>query len=132
MATYLNSRVSPQAQIRMGCILIGAAGITLLIWERVAGLTVVGVMLPMIICTSGTILVRPAATTQALGRYPHQAGAAASLHTTFLFASAGLAGSLIASIEQALPMGLGLLFLGCSTCGWLLVVCIKDDGRQHC
>ncbi|GAB1618496.1 MFS transporter [Pseudomonas sp. NGC7] len=131
-AAFLNRRVSPQAQIRMGFMLIGAAGIMILFWERVAGLTVAGIMLPMIICTTGTILVRPAATTQALARYPEQAGAAASLNMTLLFASGGFAGSLIASGQSALPMSLGLLFLACTVSAWLLLLCIKGDEVQHC
>ncbi|MGV5526563.1 Bcr/CflA family efflux MFS transporter [Pseudomonas sp. XP1] len=125
-ATYLNNRVSPQVQIKTGFLLIAAGGITLVIWEQVAGLTVAGLLLPMIICTTGTTLVRPAATTQALARYPQQAGAAASLNTTLLFAGGGLAGSLIAGVESALPMSLGLLFLGASLCGWLLLACLTE------
>nr|WP_243434122.1 MFS transporter [Pseudomonas sp. 43(2021)] len=125
-ATYLNNRVSPQVQIKTGFLLIAAGGITLLIWEQLAGLTVAGLLLSMIICTTGTTLVRPAATTQALARYPHQAGAAASLNTTLLFAGGGLAGSLVAGVESELPMSLGLLFLGVSLCGWLLLACLTE------
>ena len=125
-ATYLNNRVSPQVQIKTGFLLIAAGGITLLIWEQLAGLTVAGLLLSMIICTTGTTLVRPAATTQALARYPHQAGAAASLNTTLLFVGGGLAGSLVAGVESELPMSLGLLFLGVSLCGWLLLACLTE------
>ncbi|GLO44320.1 Bcr/CflA family drug resistance efflux transporter [Pseudomonas putida] len=125
-ATYLNNRVSPQVQIKTGFLLIAAGGITLLIWEQLAGLTVAGLLLSMIICTTGTTLVCPAATTQALARYPHQAGAAASLNTTLLFVGGGLAGSLVAGVESELPMSLGLLFLGVSLCGWLLLACLTE------
>ncbi|MFF7064882.1 Bcr/CflA family efflux MFS transporter [Pseudomonas sp. NPDC008258] len=131
-ATYLNHRVSPQVQIKAGFVLISAAGITLLIWERVAGLSVVGVLLPMIVCTTGTTLVRPAATTQALSRYSHQAGAAASLNTTLLFAGAGLTSSVVAGFESMLPVGLGLLFVAASLCGWWLLAYCKDDEMQRC
>lgn len=131
-ATYLNHRVSPQVQIKAGFLLISTAGITLLIWERLAGLSVVGVLLPMIVCTTGTTLVRPAATTQALARYTHQAGAAASLNTTLLFAGAGLTSSVVAGFESTLPEGLGLLFVVASLCGWWLLVCTKDDEMQRC
>ena len=125
-ATYANNRVSPQAQIKSGFLLIAFGGIMLLIWALVAGLTVTGLLLPMIVCSTGTTLVRPAATTQALARYPQQAGAAASLNTTLLFAGGGLAGSLVASVESALPMSLGLLFVGVSLCGWLLLACLPE------
>lgn len=131
-ATYLNSRVSPQAQIKAGLLLISTAGITLLMWEWVAGLSVLGVLLPMIVCTTGTTLVRPAATTQALARYPRQAGAAASLNTTLLFAGAGLTSSVVAGLESALTAGLGVLFVVASLCGGWLLACTKDDGMQRC
>ncbi|MNE04851.1 Inner membrane transport protein YdhC [compost metagenome] len=131
-ATYLNNRLSPQVQIKAGLLLIAAGGITLLIWEQVAGLTVAGLLLPMIICTTGTTLVRPAATTQALARYPQQAGAAASLNMTLLFVGGGLAGSLVAGVDSTLPMSLGLLFLSASLCGWWLLTCIKGNGLQRC
>ena len=132
VATCLNNRVSPPVQIRTGFLLIAAGGVTLVIWEQLAGLTVVGLLLPMIICTTGITLVRPAATTQALARYPQQAGAAASLNTTLLFAGGGLAGSVVAGIESGLPLSLGLLFLSVSSCGWLLLACIKDNELQRC
>lgn len=77
-------------------------------------------------------MVRPAATTQALGRYPQQAGAAASLNTTLLFAGGGLAGSVVAGLENALPLSLGLLFLSASLGGWLLLVLVKDREVQPC
>ncbi|ADR59841.1 Bcr/CflA family multidrug resistance transporter [Pseudomonas putida BIRD-1] len=131
-ATYLNSRVTPQAQIKAGLLLISTAGITLLMWEWVAGLSVLGVLLPMIACTTGTTLVRPAATTQALARYPRQAGAAASLNTTLLFAGAGLTSSVVAGLESELPAGLGVLFVVASLCGGWLLACTKDDGMQRC
>ncbi|PYB78432.1 multidrug transporter CflA [Pseudomonas sp. LB-090624] len=131
-ATYLNSRVSTQAQIKAGLLLISTAGITLLMWEWVAGLSVLGVLLPMIVCITGTTLVRPAATTQALARYPRQAGAAASLNTTLLFAGGGLTSSLVTGFESALPAGLGVLFVMASLCGGWLLACTKDDEMQRC
>ncbi|MGN8251799.1 MFS transporter [Pseudomonas sp. SMV7] len=125
-ATYANNRISPLAQIKTGFLLIAFGGVTLLVWEWVAGLTVTGLLLSMIVCSTGTTLVRPAATTQALARYPQQAGAAASLNTTLLFAGGGLAGSLVASVESALPMSLGLLFVAVSLCGWLLLAGLSE------
>ncbi|MDZ3995618.1 MFS transporter [Pseudomonas sp. Teo4] len=130
-ATILNNRVSPQTQIGTGLLLIGVAGVTLLLWEQTAGLTVMGIMVPMIVCTSGTTLVRPAATSQALARYPNYAGAAASLNTTLLFAGGGLAGSWVASVEHALTLSLGLLFLATTLCGWLLLIRIKGNDMQQ-
>ncbi|MFJ4384089.1 Bcr/CflA family efflux MFS transporter [Pseudomonas sp. NPDC089408] len=132
IATYLNNRVSAHAQIGMGFMLIATAGAALLIWHWVAGLTITGLMIPMIFCTTGTTLVRPAAATQALARYPQQAGAAASLNTTLLFAGGGLAGTLIATTEHLLPMSLGVLFLSSALGGFLLLMCLKGNRMQHC
>ncbi|GLO13135.1 hypothetical protein PPUJ20028_17160 [Pseudomonas putida] len=131
-ATFLNNRVSAQAQICTGFLLLGTAGVTLLIWQWAAGLSVAGLMIPMIVCTAGTTMVRPAAASQALARYPQQAGAAASLNTTLLFAGGGLSGTLIASAEHLLPMSLGVLFLSCALSGYLLLICLKGNSMQHC
>lgn len=132
VATFLNNRVTAQAQILTGFLLTGTAGAILLIWQWVVGLTVIGLMIPMILCTAGTTLVRPAAATQALGRYPQQAGAAASLNTTLLFAGGGFAGTLIASAEHLLPMSLGILFMSSALCGCLLLMGLKGNGMEHC
>lgn len=132
VATYLNNRVSAQAQILTGFLLIGTAGATLLIWQWAVGLTVIGLMTPMILCTAGTTMVRSAAATQALGRYPQQAGAAASLNTTVLFAGGGFAGTLIASAEHLLPMSLGILFMSSALGGCLLRMCLKGNSMQQC
>ena len=132
IATFLNNRISAQAQICAGFLLIGSAGAALLIWQWVAGLTVIGLMIPMILCTAGTTLVRPAAATQALARYPQQAGAAASLNTTVLFAGGGFAGTVIASAEQLLPLSLGILFLSSALGGFLLLTRLKGNTMQHC
>ncbi|EKT4559446.1 MFS transporter [Pseudomonas putida] len=132
IATFLNNRISAQAQICAGFLLIGSAGAALLIWQWVAGLTVIGLMIPMILCTAGTTLVRPTAATQALARYPQQAGAAASLNTTVLFAGGGFAGTVIASAEQLLPLSLGILFLSSALGGFLLLTRLKGNSLQHC
>lgn len=132
IATFLNNRISAQAQICAGFLLIGSAGAALLIWQWVAGLTVIGLMIPMILCTAGTTLVRPAAATQALARYPQQAGAAASLNTTVLFAGGGFASTVIASAEQLLPLSLGILFLSSALGGFLLLTRLKGNSLQHC
>jgi DHA1 family bicyclomycin/chloramphenicol resistance-like MFS transporter len=132
IATFLNNRVSAQAQICAGFLLIGTAGAALLIWQWVAGLTLIGLMIPMILCTAGTTLVRPAAATQALARYTQQAGAAASLNTTMLFAGGGFAGTLIASAEHLLPLSLGILFLSSALGGFLLLTRLKGNTMQHC
>jgi len=132
VATFLNNRITAQAQILTGFLLIATAGATLLIWQWAAGLTVIGLMLPMILCTAGTTMVRPVTTTQALARYPQQAGAAASLNTTLLFAGGGFAGTLVASAEHLLPMSLGILFLSSAISGFLLLACLRGNSFQHC
>lgn len=76
-------------------------------------------------------MVRPASTSQALARYPQQAGAAASFSTTLLFAGGGLAGTLVASAEHLLPMSLGILFLSSALSGCLLLM-LKANSMQHC
>lgn len=122
IASRVNGKLSAHAQIALGLALIGGAGMLLVIWLALAGLSVASILLPMVICTAGTTLTRPAATTCALERHPERAGAAAALSNTLLFATGGVASALVAVAEATLPMSLAAGFIGMSLCGGLLLI----------
>ena len=112
VASVLNQRVRAHIQMHIGLGLIGIAGLVLVFWLTHAALSVASLLVPMIICTAGTTLVRPAATTAALERHPDCAGTAAALCNTLLFAIGGLASGLVALLEGSLPMSLSIVFIG--------------------
>ncbi|PVZ43800.1 MFS transporter [Pseudomonas sp. CC120222-01a] len=130
IASWLNGRMGMQAQVGWGFALIGLAGVALCLVLTLHELEVLSLLLPLVLCTIGTTLVRPAATTHALGRHPERAGAAASLNNTMLFAFGGGASMLVASISGSLPMSLALGFIASSLAGWYLLVYLKGLKRK--
>ncbi|MEX5341511.1 MFS transporter [Pseudomonas sp. I2] len=121
IAHALNGKVAPHIQVALGLGLIGCAGVVLLGWFLLGGLSVTGILLPMVICTVGTTITRPAATTCALNLHPELAGAGAALSNTLLFAIGGLASALVAVVEDTLPVGLAVGFIATAMGGgWLL------------
>lgn len=117
----LNRRITAHTQIKAGLVLIATAGVTLLGWLQIAGISIPAILAPMIVCTTGTILIRPVATTLALSRHPELAGAAASLNTTILFAGGGLVSSLLASFAQTLALGLAMVLVAAAMIGGVLL-----------
>ncbi|MEN5302791.1 MFS transporter [Pseudomonas sp. TWI628] len=131
IASWLNGRIAMQAQVGWGFALIGLAGLALCLVLTLHELGVFSLMLPLVLCTIGTTIVRPAATSHALGLHPQRAGAAASLNNTMLFAFGGCASMLVASISGSLPMSLALGFVACSLTGWCLLIYLKGLERRQ-
>lgn len=132
VASALNGWLRPKTQIILGLRLIGCAGALLLTWLVVDGLSVVGILLPMAICTMGTTIVRPAATTCALDLYPQFAGAAAALNNTLLFAIGGVASALVAMTDTGLPFSLAVGFIATAVGGsWLVKRSVQKEAVEH-
>ena len=125
IANVLNHRIDMHAQIGWGVALIGIAGIALCLAVSSDQLSILSLLLPLMVCTMGTTIIRPAATTYALGLHPERAGAAASAHNTMLFAFGGAASMLLASVEEMLPMSLALSFVVSCLSGWLLLAYVS-------
>lgn len=128
VASAIDTKVSPTTQIAVGLSLIGCAGLLLWAWLLASDLSVAAILLPMIICTAGTTITRPAATTCALERHPERAGTAAALNNTLLFATGGLASSLVTLADTGLPFNLAFAFLATSLCG---AVMLKQCARHQ-
>jgi DHA1 family bicyclomycin/chloramphenicol resistance-like MFS transporter len=130
IASWLNGRIAMHAQVGWGFALIGLAGLALCLVITLHDLGVFSLLLPLVLCTIGTTVVRPAATSHALGLHPERAGAAASLNNTMLFAFGGGASMLVASMRSSLPMSLALGFIASSVAGWYLLVYLKGLERK--
>lgn len=130
IASWLNCRMGMQAQVGWGFALIGLAGVALCLVVTMHELGVFSLLFPLVLCTIGTTIVRPAATTHALGRHPERAGGAASLNNTMLFAFGGGVSMLVASISSSLPMSLALGFIASSFAGWYLLVYLQGLERK--
>lgn len=121
VASALNKRIEVSAQIRLGLLLIGVAGLSLFLWLYVLNLTVTGIMLSMVVCSAGTTIVRPAATTWALSLHPEIAETAAALNNTLVFTLGGLCSAGVALAEGDLLQALAMVFVLAALIGSLLL-----------
>ena len=74
----------------------------------------------MIICTAGTTITRPAATSKAMNLFPNNAGTSASAGNTLIFIFGGLISALINLTASNLETTLAVCFLLLSVAGLVL------------
>jgi len=110
-AGWMNRRMEGTTQIVTGQRLIAFAGVLMLVLVHVWGLSVVTVMLPMILCTAGTTITRPIATSRAMGLFPQNAGTSASAGNVIIFISGGLISGLVSQTGEQVMTVLPITFL---------------------
>ncbi|MCS4247514.1 Bcr/CflA family efflux MFS transporter [Pseudomonas sp. BIGb0164] len=116
-AGWMNRRMEGHTQIVTGLRLIALAGVLMLVLHNVWGLSVITVMLPMILCTAGTTITRPIATSRAMGLFPHSAGTSASAGNVIIFVSGGLISGLVSQAGTQVMTVLPMTFLILSAIG---------------
>ncbi|WP_285425186.1 Bcr/CflA family efflux MFS transporter [Pseudomonas sp. efr-133-TYG-103a] len=94
-AGRLQKLVSQSQQLRIGLGLTGLAGLTLMVLHLTIERSFLTVLLPMIICTTGTTIARPAATSRAMEIFRERAGAAASMLNTTVFVTGGIISAVV-------------------------------------
>ncbi|NBA94051.1 MFS transporter [Pseudomonas sp. R5(2019)] len=131
-AGLVHRHMTPLQQMTLGLILIVGSGSILWILSH-HPLTPYTLIIPMIICTAGTTITRPAATSLALELNPAAAGASASLLNTFVFAIGGVISSIIAHFINHLSVTLALSFAGLGILGLLLIRVLpkEQDDKLH-
>jgi len=85
VASWLRCRINFNSQIVVGFILIMVAGLLLFGFLFFLDFTVVSLLAPMIICTAGTTICRPAAASKAMEYFNESVGAASSAGATIVF-----------------------------------------------
>ncbi|GAB6404682.1 multidrug effflux MFS transporter [Pseudomonas sp. MHK4] len=110
-ARVLTSRITPNTQIIVGLSLIFFSGVVMLLLSSWLGLSTLTVLVPMIICTAGTTIARPIATSKAMDVFPDNAGTSASAGNTLVFICGGLISALINLSGTDLQTTLALAFL---------------------
>jgi DHA1 family bicyclomycin/chloramphenicol resistance-like MFS transporter len=95
VATLLGKRMSPGHQIISGLSLILLSGVIMLYLSSHFALSPITVLVPMLICTAGTTITRPAASSKAMSLFPENAGTSASAGSTVTFICGGLISALI-------------------------------------
>ncbi|KIK89763.1 multidrug effflux MFS transporter [Pseudomonas sp. W15Feb9B] len=111
VATLLSRRISPGQQMVVGLSLILLAGLVMLFMARHLALSATTVLIPMLICTAGTTITRPAATSRAMSLFPENAGTSASAGSTIIFICGGLISALISLSPSNLQATLGYCFV---------------------
>ncbi|WP_445180563.1 multidrug effflux MFS transporter [Pseudomonas sp. McL0111] len=110
-ATVLSRRITPGQQIITGLSLILMAGLVMLYLSKYFALSPATVLVPMLICTAGTTIARPAATSRAMSLFPEIAGTSASAGSTIIFICGGLISALISLSPTNLQSTLGYCFV---------------------
>jgi DHA1 family bicyclomycin/chloramphenicol resistance-like MFS transporter len=110
-ARVLSSRITPNTQIIVGLSLIFFSGVVMLLLSSWLGLSILTVLVPMIICTAGTTIARPIATSKAMDVFADNAGTSASAGNTLVFIFGGLTSALINLSGTDLQTTLALAFL---------------------
>jgi len=111
LASVLSRRISSGQQIVVGLSLILFAGVSMLYLSSNFVLAPATVLIPMLICTAGTTIARPAATSRAMSVFPDNAGTSASAGSTIIFICGGLISALISFSPANLQSTLGYAFV---------------------
>ncbi|MEB0228570.1 MFS transporter [Pseudomonas sp. 10S4] len=117
VARLLGGRIAPNTQILTGLGLILFSGLVMLMLSTLLGLSTFTVLIPMIICTAGTTIARPIATSKAMEVFPDKAGTSAAAGNTLIFIFGGLISALINLSATDLQSTLALSFLLLSATG---------------
>ncbi|MEO3724137.1 multidrug effflux MFS transporter [Pseudomonas syringae] len=111
LASVLSRRINSGQQMVIGLSLILFAGLTMLYLSSNFALAPATVLIPMLICTAGTTIARPAATSRAMSLFPENAGTSASAGSTIIFICGGLISALISLSPTNLQSTLGYSFV---------------------
>lgn len=119
-AGWLNRRIAPDTQVVAGLGLILLSAPVMLLLSHQYERSALTILLPMLLCTAGTTLVRPTVSTRAMEIFPDNAGVAASAGSTLIFVAAALISALVSLFTRQLEWTLALSFIGFSTAGLVL------------
>ncbi|WP_192562743.1 multidrug effflux MFS transporter [Pseudomonas gozinkensis] len=111
LASVLSRRINSGQQMVVGLSLILFAGVSMLYLSSNLALAPATVLIPMLICTAGTTIARPAATSRAMSLFPENAGTSASAGSTIIFICGGLISALISLSPTTLQSTLGYSFV---------------------
>lgn len=131
IARLLSGRLSASTQITLGLALIVCAGGLMRVLSHQTGLTPISVLLPMIVCTAGTTIARPIATSKAMDVFPRLAGTAASAGNTLVFICGGAISALINLSPTDLQTTLASSFIVLSLTALGLNALIDRRQRAH-
>ncbi|QXI28238.1 MFS transporter [Pseudomonas vanderleydeniana] len=119
LAAWLQKRLTVRAQIDIGLLLLGTAGLALLLTLQLKQVSTASLLLPMCLSAAAVSITRPAAISAAMLLFPANAGTAASAGNTIMFLAAASSSALLAKSGALLIPAVGLAFVLCSLLGLL-------------
>lgn len=128
VAKKLSLRMTMRSQIAFGFSLIFVSGLAMSLSASLGAVSIVTVLVPMIICTAGTTLVRPAAVSQGMNFFSDKAGAAGAAGATVVFAIGAVTSASVSYWDANLYAALACLFIGSSTTGLILNRLVAQKG----
>ena len=102
LAHRLSRRMSADAQIITGLLLMVFAGVLMFMLHALWGQTVFSVLMPMIVCTTGITIARPIATSRAMDVFPDLAGTASAAGSALIF----MCGGAVSAVVNLSPVSL--------------------------
>lgn len=121
IAGRLQKVINHQQQLKVGLGLISLAGVVLIALHLTTVRSFLTILLPMLICTTGTTITRPAAVSRAMDLFLGNAGAAASMLNTTVFVSGGVISALASVTVENFEYTLASGFVVLSAIGWAIV-----------
>lgn len=114
VARAIQTRVTPEMQMCIGLRMLVVAGAALTLTSYFVPNSITGILAPMIICTCGITILRPAATSAAMDASGNQAGTAASLHNAIIFTMGAAISALVtlAPLAPAFSLSVAIILLG--------------------
>jgi DHA1 family bicyclomycin/chloramphenicol resistance-like MFS transporter len=96
VAARLSKTLPVDTQIKIGLAISGLSGLIMVSMIQFQ-LSIATVAVPMIVCTIGTTLVRPAAASRAMEMFSEKAGASSAAGGTIMFVTAGSVSMLLSN-----------------------------------
>lgn len=121
VASRLGNITSASVQMMAGLALILGAGVVIILLPETWRDSLPGILVPMIICTAGASILRPAATCQAPDLSAQSAGTASSLLNTVVFVVGGIVSAFVSGADGQLFQALGWTFAVLGIAGILLL-----------
>ncbi|MBP0633422.1 MFS transporter [Cupriavidus sp. AcVe19-1a] len=131
LASYAAKKIGTHQQIRLGLLLMTTAGLLMMAMFHYQCRTSMTVLLPMLVCTAGTVLIRPAAATEAMNLFDEIAGTAAAAGSTIRFAAAGVISAAINAIGKNTTLNLCWALIFCSFASILLFSFLRAPGPSR-
>lgn len=110
-ATYISRILDSHKQIIFGLVLMMVSAILMGVLHHLEAQPIVSVLVPMLFCTAGTILIRPATATEAMTLFDHMAGTAAAAASTLRFIGGGVVGAMVSTMGSTVVSNLFFMIL---------------------